>query len=172
MVGGTQASERRLKNTAGGEVVVKPNTTGGSGCRHRKVVQTHPPPSVQADTHDYFLRRPKASQLHPSSKSGPDMIICCGDQRLVGSTRHQKVVQNPLPILSRSGWWPCSSVGRCSKGCTRTLTIYGVARGLVGGPGAHLGGVPKSCTRAPTLYTTLPYPIQPHPLRPLIMVKG
>ena len=46
--------------------------------------------------------------------------------------------------LSRSG--PCGSVGWCSKGCTRTLTIYGVARGLVGGP-----GVPKSCTRTLTL---------------------
>ena len=46
--------------------------------------------------------------------------------------------------LSRSG--PCGSVEWCSKGCTRTLTIYGVARGLVGSP-----GVPKSCTRTPTL---------------------
>ena len=102
MVGGTQASERRLKNTAGGEVVVKPNTTGGSGCRHRKVVQNPPPPSVQADTHDYFLRRPKAGRLHPSSKSGPEspplsklthMIISCGDLRPVGSIRHRKVVR-------------------------------------------------------------------------------
>ena len=56
-----------------GEVVVKPNTAGGSvgwaWCCHRKVVQN--PPSVQADAHNYFLRRPKAG----------------------GSTRHRKVVQ-------------------------------------------------------------------------------
>ena len=55
--------------------------------------------------HDYFLRRPKAGRLHPSSKSGPVTIISCGDLRLVGSARHQKVVQNPHSILSRSGWW-------------------------------------------------------------------
>ena len=48
---------------------------------------------VVPDTHDYFLRRPKAGRLHPPSKSGPDMIIFCGDLRLVGSTRHRKVVQ-------------------------------------------------------------------------------
>ena len=41
------------------------------------------PHSVQADTHDYFLPRP--GRL--SSKSGTDMIISCGDQRLVGSAR-------------------------------------------------------------------------------------
>ena len=51
--------------------------------RHRKVVQN--PHSVQADTHDYFLRRPKAGRLHLSSKSGPDMIIFCGGLRLVGA---------------------------------------------------------------------------------------
>ena len=83
--------------TKRGGVFVKPNTAGGSvgraRCRHRKVVQnTH---SVQDDTHDYFLRRPKAGRLHTSSKSGPDMIISCGDLRLAGSTRHRKVVQNP-----------------------------------------------------------------------------
>ena len=125
---------------------------GRAKCRHRKVVQNHH--FVQADTHDYFLRLPKAGRLHPSSKSGPDMIISCGDLRLVGSTRHQKVVQNPHSILSRSGWWSCGSVGWCYNGCTRTLTIYGVARGLVGGPAARFGGVPKRCTRSPTLHTT------------------
>ena len=104
------------------------------------------------DTHDYFLRRPKAGRLHPSSKSGLDMIISCGDLRLVGSTRHQKVSQNPHSILSRSGWWPCGSVGWCSKSCTRTFTIYGVARSPVGGPADRWGDVQKSCTRAPTLY--------------------
>ena len=134
-------------------MVVKPNTAGGSvgraRCRHQKVVQS--PLSVQADTHDYSLRRPKAGRLHPSSKSGPVMIISCGDLRLVGSTRHPKVVQNLHSILLRSGLWPCGSVGWCSKGCPRTLTIYGVARGLVGGPAARWGGVPKG---GPTLYTT------------------
>ena len=63
---------------------------GRAGCRHRKVVQNRH--SVQADTRDY------AGRLHPSSKSGPDMIISCDDLRLVGSTRHRKVVQNPHPI--------------------------------------------------------------------------
>ena len=48
---------------------------------------------VQADTHAYFLPRPKADRL--LSKSGPDMIISCGDLRLVGSTRHRKVSHNP-----------------------------------------------------------------------------
>ena len=81
---------------------------------------------VVPDTQDYFSRRPKAGRLHPSSKSSSDMIISCGDLRLVGSTRHRKVIQNP----PRSG----GSVGWCSKGCTRILTIYGVACGLVGGP--------------------------------------
>ena len=59
---------------------------------------------VVPDTHDYFLRRPKAGRLHPSS-----------------------------------------------KGCTRTLTIYGDARSMVGGPAARWDGVSKSCTRTPTL---------------------
>ena len=63
-----QATERGW-----GEVVVKPNTAGGSmgraRFRHRKAVQN--PHSVQANTHDYFLR----------------------DLRLVGSTRHRKAAQ-------------------------------------------------------------------------------
>ena len=71
-------------------MVVKPNTAGAR-CRHRKVVQN--PHSVHADTHDYFFRRPKAGRL--SSNSGPDMIISCGDLRLVGSARHRKVSHNP-----------------------------------------------------------------------------
>ena len=84
---------------------------------------------VVSDTHDYFLLRPKAGRL--SSKSGPDMIIACGDLRLSSKSGPE----------SRSGWWPW-----CFKSCTRTLTIYGVACGLIGGP-----GVPKSCTRTSTL---------------------
>ena len=67
----------------------------------------------------------------------------------------KKLYQNPHPVLSRSGWWPCGSVGWCSKGCTRTLTIYGVVRGLVCGSSARWVGVPKSCTRTPTLYATI-----------------
>ena len=43
------------------------------------------------------------------------MIISCGDLRLVGSTRHRKVVQNPRSILSRSHWWPCGSVSGVPK---------------------------------------------------------
>ena len=93
---------------------------------------------VVPDTHDYFLPRP--GRL--SSKNGAEMIISCGDLRLVGS--HRKA--SPL---SRSG--PCGSMGWCSKGCTGTLTIYGVARGPVGGPAARWGGVPKGCARTPTL---------------------
>ena len=38
---------------------------------------------VIPDIHDYFLPRPG----RPSSKSGADMIISCGDLRLVGSRR-------------------------------------------------------------------------------------
>ena len=69
MVGGTQATERRVKTLLGEEVVVKPNAAWGS--------------------------------VSPS-KSGPEpptlfklehMIISCGDLRLVGSTRHRKMVQ-------------------------------------------------------------------------------
>ena len=122
---------------------------------------------VVPDTHDYFLRRPKAGRH--SSKSGQDMIISCGDLSLSSKSGQE----------SRSDWWPW-----CSKGCTRTLTIYGVARGLVvalrldgvlipkvapdllpwpvgvlvvapmGWCSKSWGGVPKSCPRPPTLYTT------------------
>ena len=153
----------------------------GVGCRR-----------IVPDTHDYFLLRPKAGRLHPSSKSGPDMIMSCGDLRLVGSTRHREVVKNPhirglalrLGVLKvapepspymgrRAVWlvalrldgvvfqkvapellpWPVGvlivapgldevvfqKLGWCSKSCPRILD--GV-------------GVPKSCPRIPTLYTT------------------
>ena len=71
--------------------------------------------SVGCQTHDYFLRRPKAGRLRPLSKSGPDMIISCGDLRLIGPTRHRKVSKIP--------------------------SLY--YRGLVGGPAARWGGVSK-----------------------------
>ena len=71
---------------------------------------------IVPDTHDYFLPRP--GRL--SWKNGADMIISCGDLRLVGS--HRKVVP-----LSRSG--PCGSVGWCSKGCTEPST-YMVLRAV------------------------------------------
>ena len=100
------------------------------------------PHSIQADTHDYFLRRPKAGRLHPSSKSGPDMIISCGDLRLVGSKSSKSGSEPPLYIITvwlvalrlgevvfqrlhqnshhiwccaRSGWWLCGSMGWRSK---------------------------------------------------------
>ena len=112
------------------------------------------PHSVQADTHDYFLPRP--GRL--SSKSGADMIISCGDLRLVGS--HRKVSHSrglgpaarwggvpkvapellPWPVFSLLRRWggvgvvfqkvvPESSMGWCSK---------------------SWGDVPKSCPRIPT----------------------
>ena len=84
IVGGTQATERRVKNTAGERNGRKTKHCWGLGVAIKKWSR-----------HDDFLRRPKAGRLHPSSKSGPDIIISCGDLRLVGSTRHRKVSQNP-----------------------------------------------------------------------------
>ena len=96
-------------------------------------------------THDYFLPRP--GRL--SSKSVP---------------------------LSRCG--PCGSVGRCSKGCTRIPTLAGwcsrccvdgvvfqklgwCSKKLSQNPRGSMGwcfkswaGIPKSCSRIPTLFTT------------------
>ena len=86
-------------------MVVKLNTAGGSvrraRCRHRKVVQN--PHSVQADTHDYFLEQPKAGRLHPSSKSGPDMIISCGDLRLVAPPLIEKWSRIPTLYITLEG---------------------------------------------------------------------
>ena len=105
-------------------MVVKPNIAGAR-CRHRKVVQNRPPPppppppnSVQADTHDYFL--PRGSHR----KSGADMIISCGDQRLRPSVSHSRG-------LGTVGWLHQNSYpGRL---------VFSLLR--------RWGGVPKSCPR-------------------------
>ena len=117
-------------------MVVKPNTAGARCC-HRKVAQN--PHSVQADTHDYFLPRP--GRL--SSKSGPDMIISCGDEKCstltvlalrLGGVMSQRLHQNPHHIwwCAWSGWWPwCSKklhqiptlAGWCSHCCTDRLVF-------------------------------------------------
>ena len=161
-------------NPLAGPIVLVPCglfwTRRRAGVGFRRVVQ---------DTHDYFLRPPKASRVHPSSKSGPDMIISCGDLRLVGSTRHGKMVQNPhirgLVLLlggvvfqrlhqnphhiwccARSGWWPCASMEWCSKKLHQNsypgrLVFSLLRRGSMGWCSKRLGGVPKSCPRIPTL---------------------
>ena len=137
-------------------MVVKPNTAGGSVLPSKSGPE---PPLLQRIGR--FL-----------SKSGPDMIISCGDLRLVGYTRHRKVShfrdlgpealwggvpkvapeRSPYMVL-RAVWlvalvfqkvapepppWPVgvlvvAPMGWCSK---------------------SWGGVPKSCPRIPTLYTT------------------
>ena len=97
------------------------------------------PYSVQADTHDYFLRRPKAGR--PSSESGPDMIISCGDLRLVGSTRHRKVSHNaPVWLVARWGGVPKVAPEPSPYMVLRAVWLV-----------ARWGGVPNSCTRTPTL---------------------
>ena len=98
---------------------------------------------VVPDTHDYFLPRPKAGQL--SLKSGADMIISCGDLRLISSARHRKVSHS-------RGLDPAARWGGVPKVAPEPSPyIYGVARGLVGGPAARWGDVPKSCTGTSTL---------------------
>ena len=101
MVGRTQAIERRVENTAGERSGCKTKHCWGFNIATKKWSRT---PTLSKLT---------AGRLHPSSKSGSDLIISCGDLRLVGFTRHRKVVQNPH------------------------------SRGLVGGPAARWGDVPK-----------------------------
>ena len=100
-----------------------------------KVVQN--PQCVQADTHDYFLPRP--GRL--SSKSGPDMIISCGDLRLVGSHRKAshcrglgpaarwggvpQVAPDPSPYMVLRAVWLVARLGGVLKSCTRTPTLAG-----------------------------------------------
>ena len=107
---------------------------------------------------EYFLlaslKRPKAGRL--SSKSGPDMIISCGDLRLVGSARQcpnfavwarwggvPKVAPELLP-------WPVgvlvvASMGWCSKTLSQNPRWDGVPKvGMVlQRVVPEWGGVPK-----------------------------
>ena len=159
MVGGAKATERRVKNTAGREVVVKPNTAEAR-CRHRKVVQNAH--SVQADTHDYFLPRP--GRL--SSKSGPTLAVSA---LRLGGMMFQRLCQNPHHIwcCARSGWWPwCSkklhqnphpgrlvfSLLRRWGGVPKVGVVFQkvVPESSVGWCSKSWGGVPKSCPRIPT----------------------
>ena len=84
---------------------------------------------VVPDTHDYFLLRP--GRL--SSKSGADMIISCGDQRLVGSTRQ-------CPTLAV---WALRLGGvvfqRLHQNSYPGRLVFSLLR--------RWGGVPKSCPR-------------------------
>ena len=118
---------------------------------------------VQADTHDYFLPRP--GRL--SSKSGPDMIISCGDLHPSSKSGPEsrsgpvarwggvpKVAPEPSPyMVLRTVWlvalvfqkvapellpWPVGVLVVAPMGCCTKSS----------------GGVPKSCPRIPFLYTT------------------
>ena len=59
------------------------------------------PHSVQADTHDYFLRRPKAGRLHLASKSGPEPH----SRGLVGGPGVPKVAPDPSPYMVLRAVW-------------------------------------------------------------------
>ena len=112
------------------------------------------PQCVQTDTHDYFLPRP--GRL--SSKSGPDMIISCGDLRLVNS--HQKVSHSrglgpaarwvapePSPYMVLHAVWLVALVFQ-KVAPEPPLWPAGV---LIVAPmwwcSKSWGGVPKSCPR-------------------------
>ena len=100
----------------GGPIVLVPG--GLFWTRRRAVVGFR---WVVPDTHDYFLRRPKAGRLHPSSKSGPEPPLCIIAVWLVAlrlsGVMFQRLHQNPHHIWCcvRSGWWPCGLIGWCSK---------------------------------------------------------
>ena len=120
------------------------------------------------DTHDYFLLRP--GRL--SSKSDADNS--CGDLRLVGSARHRKVSNS-------RGLGPAALWGGVPKVAPEP-SPYMVLRAVrlvalvfqkvapepppwpvgvlvvepMGWCSKSWGGVPKSCPRIPTLYTTAP----------------
>ena len=98
-------------------MVVKPNTAGGSLSPSKSGPEPH---SVQDDKHDYFLPRPGRLP----SKSGADMIISCGDLRLVGS--HQNVSHS-------RGLGPAARWGGVPKVAPEPST-HMVLR-AVGGPG-------------------------------------
>ena len=74
MVGGTQATETRVKNTAGERSGCKTKHCAGGGGGGLGVAIKK------------WSRTPNLSKL-------THMIISCGDLRLVGSTRHRKVDQ-------------------------------------------------------------------------------
>ena len=117
------------------------------------------------------LLRPTISQRHPkagrlSSKSGPDMIISCGDQKLVGSARQCPTlavwalrlgVPKATPELLP---WPVgvlvvASMGWCFKRLSQNPHWGGVPKvgvvlqKIVREPliGWCWGGVPKRCPR-------------------------
>ena len=107
-----------------GGVVVKPNTAGGSvdglDVTIEKWSRT---PTLSKLTHVIISCGDlMAGRLRPSSKSGPDMIISCGDLRLAGSICHRKVVQNPTlyTTTARKGLFYFHSfsarICRCSLG--------------------------------------------------------
>ena len=88
---------------------------------------------VVPDTHDYFLRRPKAGRLRPSSKSVPlSRSGPCGSVALV----FQRLQQNPHHIwcCARSGWWPW---------CSKQLHQNSYSGRLVFSLLRRWGGVPK-----------------------------
>ena len=100
------------------------------------------------------------------------MIISCGDLRLVGSTRYRKVVQNPglvggpgVPKVAPEsltiygverglvgGWlmvWCFKKLHQNSYPGRLVFSLF--RRGSMGWCSKSWGGVPKSCTRTPTL---------------------
>ena len=86
---------------------------------------------VVSDTHDYFLPRP--GRL--SSKSGADMIISCGDLRLVGSARQ-------CPTLAV---WALLLGGVVFQRLHQISYPVRLVFSLL----HRWGGVPKSCLRIP-----------------------
>ena len=72
-----------------------------------------------------------------------------------------KVAPEPSPYIwccTWSGWWPCGSMGWCSKKLHQNSylgwLVFSLLRwGSMGWCSKSWGGVPKSCPRIPTLYT-------------------
>ena len=138
-------------------MVVKPNTAGAR-CRHRKVVQN--PHSVQADTHDYFLTRPKAGRLRPSVSHSRGLYPagwcskgctrtptlagwysrCCAD----GVALQKVVPESSMGWCSKSwgGAVPESSMRWCSKSWGG-VPKNGVVFQKLGWCSKKWGGVPK-----------------------------
>ena len=126
---------------------------------------------VVPDAHDYFLPRPGWL----SSKSGPDMIISCGDLRLVGSTCHQKVSHTrclgpaarwgsvpkvppePSPYMVSRAVWLVALVFQKVAPEPPTWPVGVLVVAPMGWCSKSWGGVPKNCPRIPTLYTTVSF---------------